>query len=62
MVSYDDSMLFGREGEGDVEVCLVITGLPADGLECDVTVDLSALDGVKAGNFVSVCDVIVVSS
>ncbi len=49
MVGYNAGMFFAREGEGSVEVCLEITDVPDDGLECDVTVDLSAFDGAKTG-------------
>lgn len=51
-VGYDQLIFFAQEGEGEVEVCLRITNLPADGLECDVTVDLSAVDGLKTGTYV----------
>ena len=44
-------MFTGREGEGEVEVCLDITNLPTDGLECNVTVYLSAADGAKTGMY-----------
>ena len=33
------------EDDGTVEVCAVINGLPAEGLENDVTVDLDVVDG-----------------
>ena len=50
-MGYTAPMFTGREGEGEVEVCLTITGLPTDGLECDVTANLSAFDGPKTGMY-----------
>ena len=34
---------------GSVMVCVSISDVPADGLDCDVTVPLSALDGKASG-------------
>ena len=53
-VSHEELMVYGREGEGEVEVCLVITNVPDDGLECDVSVSLSAFDGAKTGIYVCI--------
>lgn len=38
-------------GEGDnvVEVCAQLTNLPADGLECEITVTIQPSNGIKAG-------------
>ena len=33
-------------------VCVDITGVPAEGSECDVVVSLSAQDGPKASKFI----------
>lgn len=46
-VGYDQLIFLAREGEDEVEICLRITNLPNDGLECDVIVYLSAIDGAK---------------
>ena len=62
-VSYEEVMFYGREGEGDVEVCLVITNVPEDGLECNVSVSLSAVDGLKTGMYLcTVCRRVVIFS
>ena len=37
------------EGSGPVEVCVEITGLPTEGLGCDVTVNLTLRPGPLAG-------------
>ena len=37
------------EGSGSVEVCVVISGLPAGGLGCDMTVDFNLVPGVASG-------------
>ena len=37
------------EGAGSVEVCLSLTDIPSDGLECVIEVTLQTCDGVKAG-------------
>ena len=42
--SYDFS-----EGDGIVEVCTVITDVPAGGLGSDITLFLSAIEGTNAG-------------
>ena len=43
------------EGSGFVEVCLEISGLPAGGLGCDVTVDLNLVPGTRASMYMYVC-------
>lgn len=35
--------------EDDVQICMKITDLPDDGLECDVIVLLNTMDGEKTG-------------
>ena len=42
------------EGSGPVVVCVEISGLPAGGLGCDVTVDFVLLPGTIAGKYVHV--------
>ena len=37
------------EGGGTIDVCAEIASLPAGGLETDLVVTLSAIDGTKAG-------------
>ena len=37
------------EDDGSVEVCMNLTGLPSDGLECDLIIPLNLVNG-KAGN------------
>ena len=36
---------------GTVEVCIVITGIPAGGLGCDITVDIDLLPGTVASKY-----------
>lgn len=33
----------------DVEICVNLSNVPLGGLECDVVVELSTTDGIKAG-------------
>ena len=39
------------EGDGSVEVCVEASGVPAGGLECDLTISLALTDGTKTGRF-----------
>ena len=43
------------EGTGSVDVCVEISGLPAGGLGCDVTVDLNLVPGTRASMYMYVC-------
>ena len=43
------------EGSGPVEVCVEISGLPAGGLGCDVTVNLTLRPGPLAGVYLYIC-------
>ena len=48
-----------NEDAGSVDVCMDLTGLPMDGLECDLIVPLILVDG-KAGDLcVFLCSCIV---
>ena len=40
-----------NEGDGSVSVCLILSEIPEDGLECEINVSLVISDGVKAGLF-----------
>ena len=42
---------------GMVMVCVDITGVPAEGSECDVVVSLSAQDGPKASKLITFIDI-----
>ena len=42
------SYTFG-EGDGTVQVCSEISGVPSGGVECDIVVTFSTKDGTKAG-------------
>ena len=37
------------EGDGSVDLCVDLTGVPTGGLECDIVLTLSPMDGAKAG-------------
>ena len=37
------------EGDGSVDVCADLSGVPSQGLECDIVLTLSLVDGAKAG-------------
>ena len=39
------------EGDGSVEVCVEASGMPAGGLECDLTISLALTDGIKTRRF-----------
>ena len=41
------------EDDGSVEVCMYLTNLPAEGLECDLIIPLNLVDG-KAGEVITV--------
>ena len=43
------------EGDGSVEVCVEASGVPAGGLECDLTISLALTDGIKTGRFRIIC-------
>ena len=48
-VSLEESSYTVQEGEDDVlEVCVVITYVPEDGLECDIVVYLDTWDGTAS--------------
>ena len=40
------------EGDGTVDVCVQISGLPAGGLGCDITVNFDLLSGMLAGTYI----------
>ena len=39
------------EGDESVEVCVEASGMPAGGLECDLTISLALTDGTKTRRF-----------
>lgn len=43
------------EGTGTLEVCVVISGLPAGGLGCDVTVAFDLIPGLRASTYMYMC-------
>ena len=45
-VSFDDSNYVAQEGDGSVEVCIVLDGL----IQREVVVELSTFNGLAIGN------------
>jgi len=54
-IAFEQATYNVAEGSGSVEVCLEISGLPAGGLGCDVTVDLNLVPGTRASMYMYVC-------
>ena len=53
-VSLEMSSYTVQEGEDDVlEVCVVITYVPEDGLECDIVIYLDTWDGTASMYYIS---------
>ena len=50
-VQFEQAMYDVQEGVETTMVCAEIGALPMGGLECDIEVTLSAMDGAKAGMF-----------
>ena len=50
-VRFEQDMYTVQEDVGTTMVCAEIALLPMGGLECDIEVILSAMDGAKAGMF-----------
>ena len=53
LVQFEQAMYDVQEDVGTTMVCAEIALLPMGGLECDIEVTLSAMDGTKAGIYVS---------
>ena len=51
LVQFEQAMYDVQEDVGTTMVCAEIALLPMGGLECDIEVTLSAMDGAKAGMF-----------
>ena len=48
-VAFEQSTYTVSEGDGSTQVCVVVSGVPAGGLESDIVVTLIAMNGDKAG-------------
>ena len=44
-VEFEQSTYTVSEGDGSTQVCVVVSGVPAGGLECEIVVTLSPSDG-----------------
>ena len=51
LVQFEQDMYTVQEDVGNTTICAEIALLPMGGLECDIEVTLSAMDGAKAGMF-----------
>ena len=51
LVQFEQAMYDVQEDVGTTMVCAEIALLPMGGLECNIEVTLSAMDGAKAGMF-----------
>ena len=47
------------EGDGIVEVCTVITNVPAEGIGSDITLFFSAIEGTNAGMLFIIINIII---
>ena len=54
-VAFEQTTYTPSEGDGTTQVCVVVSGLPTGGLECEIVVTLATMDGDKAGRVHSWC-------
>ena len=55
MVAFEQTTYTASEGNGTTEVCVEVSGVPGGGLECEIVVTLTTMDGDKAGRVHSWC-------
>ena len=53
-ISLSSSVYDVSEGNGSVSVCVVLSDIPAGGLECEIEVPLQTNDEAKAGLFYNI--------
>ena len=54
-VAFEQTTYTVSEGDGTTQVCVVVSGVPAGGLESEIVVILTTTDGDKAGRVHSWC-------
>ena len=54
-VAFEQTTYTASEGNGTTQVCVEVSGIPASGLECEIMVTLTTMDGDKAGRVHSWC-------
>ena len=52
MVAFEQSTYTVSEGDGSTQVCVVVSGVPAGGLESEIVVTLSPSDGTAGIGFI----------
>ena len=54
-VAFEQTTYTVSEGDGTTEVCVVVSGVPGGGLECDIVVTLTTINSDKAGRVCRWC-------